>query len=365
MTYKDDLHKKLHADLKALLRTMPSFLLEFFRGLGDSKSPTTKLNYAYDLRGFFEYLAAETELGSKSLTKVLDEENLQNSQLKLFSLEDLKKVTIDHIEGYLDYVTVYEKTLNPGSEKTITRTNKARGKARKLAALRTMFNYFIKKEKLISNPARIVDSPKITNKPITYLEIDEAAKLLDIVEGGDKLTDRQRSFHDKTKERDLAICTLLLGTGIRVSECVGIDLHHVNFDTHAILVTRKGGSQEIVYFGEEVAEALSTYLEKRKKIIPLETHENALFLSLQNRRITERAIQNLVKKYAKTVTLKNISPHKLRSTYGTQLYRATGDIYLVAAALGHKDINTTQAHYASMDDERRRTAAQVVKLRKE
>ena len=101
-------------------------------------------------------------------------------------------------------------------------------------------------------------------------------------------------------------------------------------------------------------------------MIPLEGHENALFLSLQNRRITVRAVENLVKKYSKLVTnLKNITPHKLRSTYGTSLYRETGDIYLVADVLGHKDVNTTRKHYAAIEDDRRRKAAKYVHLRED
>ena len=97
---------------------------------------------------------------------------------------------------------------------------------------------------------------------------------------------------------------------------------------------------------------------------PVEGHENALFLSMQNKRITVRAVENLVKKYAAVVTsLKKITPHKLRSTYGTTLYRETGDIYLVADVLGHKDVNTTRKHYAALEEDRRRQAAKAVTLR--
>ena len=87
---------------------------------------------------------------------------------------------------------------------------------------------------------------------------------------------------------------------------------------------------------------------------------------MQKKRISNRAVQNLVKKYAKIVTpLKNISPHKLRSTYGTALYQETGDIYLVADVLGHKDVNTTRKHYAAISDEKRRMAARMVRLRED
>ena len=108
------------------------------------------------------------------------------------------------------------------------------------------------------------------------------------------------------------------------------------------------------------------YMEERKLITPVSGDENALFLSMQKRRIGVRAVENLVKKYAKLVTnLKNITPHKLRSTYGTSLYRETGDIYLVADVLGHKDVNTTKKHYAAIEEDRRRSAAKYVHLRED
>ena len=142
------------------------------------------------------------------------------------------------------------------------------------------------------------------------------------------------------------------------------NLDDVDFKNAGIHIHRKGGKEVIIYFGDEVEEALRLYQEERKKIIPLTGHEDAFFLSIQKKRMSVRSVENLVKKYARTVTtLKNITPHKLRSTYGTNLYRETGDIYLVADVLGHADVNTTKKHYAAMEDERRRQARNVVKLR--
>lgn len=162
----------------------------------------------------------------------------------------------------------------------------------------------------------------------------------------------------------MAILTLLLGTGIRVSECVGLDINDVDFKNGGIKIRRKGGYEAIVYFGEEVEDALLDYLEERNRIVPCEGHEDALFLSIQNKRMGVRSIEKLVKKYASKVTsLKKITPHKLRSTYGTNLYQETGDIYLVADVLGHKDVNTTKKHYAAIDSDYRRKAANAVKLR--
>ena len=186
----------------------------------------------------------------------------------------------------------------------------------------------------------------------------------DQVEDGTNLTKAQQRFHQVTKTRDIALLTLLLGTGIRVSECVGLDLEDVDFKNNGIKIRRKGGYEAVIYFGEEVEEALSDYLEERYHIIPQTGHEHALFLSMQQRRMSVRAVENMVKKYTRSITtLKNITPHKLRSTYGTNLYQETGDIYLVADVLGHSDVNTTRKHYAAQSDERRRRAAQYVKLR--
>ena len=212
----------------------------------------------------------------------------------------------------------------------------------------------------------LVDMPKIREKEIIRLEADEVASLLDFVEhGGDHLTGQKLAYYEKTKERDLAIITLLLGTGIRVSELVGLNVDDVDFRNNGLHLIRKGRKEMTVYFGNEVADALEQYMEgSRKLIIPKEGHEDALFYSMQRRRIGVQAVQNLVKKYAKEVTpLKKITPHKLRSTYGTALYQETDDIYLVAEVLGHSDVNTTRKHYAAMSDTRRRQAAGKVVLR--
>ena len=275
-------------------------------------------------------------------------------QYPISLLNDISRLDI---EEYLEYLTLYEKD---GREIT----NDERGKARKLASLRSFYNYFYQNEMIENNPASLVPLPKRPEKEIIRLEPNEVAILLDQVEAGTKLTKKELEYHKKTKIRDIALLTLLLGTGIRVSECVGLDINDVNFDEAGIKIRRKGGFETVIYFGEEVETALLDYLEERERIIPAEGHEKALFLSLQNRRMAVRSVENLVKKYASRVTsLKKITPHKLRSTYGTTLYKETGDIYLVADVLGHKDVNTTRKHYAAIEQERRRRAANAVQLR--
>ena len=186
---------------------------------------------------------------------------------------------------------------------------------------------------------------------------------MDNVESGEGLSPKQLALQKKTRKRDIAILTLFLGTGIRISELVGIDLDDIDFNINGFKITRKGGNQTILYFSQEVADTLQDYIFERNSNEKL-AKEPAHFVSLQDKRITVRAVQNLVKKYASITTpLKHITPHKLRSTYGTNLYKETNDIYVVAEVLGHKDINTTKKHYAAISDEIKRNAATKVVLR--
>jgi len=343
--YHDELAKKNIEKLRELQASLPAFCRMYFRGMNDTISSRTKIAYAYDLRLFFEFILKHLHLQDKYSIQ----------ELPMTVLDQVKR---DDIEDYLEYLSYYRNS----SEDEVM--NDERGKSRKLASLRSFYNFYFTNELIDTNPAALVKMPKLHEKEIIRLDPDEVATLLDQVEDGTKLTDKQLQYHDKTKIRDVALLTLLLGTGIRVSECVGLDIHDVDFKNSAIKVRRKGGYEDIVYFGDEVYEALETYLEQRKHIIPLTGHENALFLSMQNRRLTVRSVENLVKKYAKLVNnLKKITPHKLRSTYGTTLYQETGDIYLVADVLGHKDVNTTRKHYAAMKDAHKRKAAKTVKLR--
>lgn len=326
--------------LSRYMESLPKFCFNYFLDLEPYTSTLSRLNYAMDLRVFFDFLAR--------FKFVCKPEEL--------TLEQLNKVTADDISSYLSYLSYY--TFNGKNYK-----NSEKGKARKLSSIRSLFKYLFNKEKLSSNVASKVSTPKIHQKDILRLEVDEVGKLINQAENPNLLTKQQQGFNKHTQERDVAMLTLFLGTGIRVSECVGLNVEDVDFDNNAFKVTRKGGNQVILYFSEEVKEALIKWLEVReqKKLPP---EEKALFISLQNRRITVRAVENLVKKYSRAVTpLKKISPHKLRSTYGTNLYRETGDIYIVADVLGHKDVNTTKKHYAAISEDKRRSVAEIVKLR--
>ena len=338
--------KKLNSQLKEL----PGFCRDFFRGIEQTTTTKTRIGYASDLRTFFRFLFSTNPefSGDNNEKKIAD--------ITLSELESLKPVDIEEYMEYLKYYTYNGKQYS----------NDERGIHRKIASLKSFYLYYQKRELISNNPTTVIDMPKLHDKEIIRLDSDEVAELLELVENaGEHLTGKKKVYYEKNKLRNIAIFTLFLGTGIRVSECVGLNIEDVDFKENRIKIIRKGGKEEYVYFGEDVAEALGNYIElSRCEIEPKEGHEHALFYSIQRRRITVRAVEELVKDYAAQVTsFKHITPHKLRSTYGTALYRQTGDIYLVADVLGHKDVNTTKKHYAAIDDTRRRKAASAVKLR--
>lgn len=334
--FMNDYTLKLTAEyqerLERVLDELPFWCKDFFVSMAiKRRSIRTQLSYSYDVRSFMNYMRDTAEFDITDVS-VLD------------------RITVSDIESYMF---------------TLSSVNSESDSYRKLCVLRTFYNYFYKNSIITNNTPQLIGSVKVHEKNIIFLEPDETAKLLDAVESGENLVGRQNASHQLTKYRDLAICTLLLGTGIRVSELVGLDLKDVDLKEYAVKILRKGGNEAIVYFGDEVAIALADYLElERANYKPNEENESAFFLSLKHQRITVRAVENLVKKYAiSAVPLKHITPHKLRATFGTTLYNETGDIYDVADALGHKDVNTTKEHYANFSDERRRAAFRTVRLR--
>lgn len=342
-TYNEQQRIKYTLKLNEIVEVLPDFCKEYFFSLEYTKQPRTKLAYAMDLKGFFTFIKDKKFKGY--------------DDLKSINIDDVENLSSTDIIDYLRYTKLY---VSNGREVT----NSERAAKRKLASLRSFYGYFNKQGIMKKNPAFQVDMPKIHDQAITRLDVNEVAELLDNVESGNNLTKNQLAAHEGLKTRDLALLTLLLGTGIRVSECVGLDVNDVDFNNDRIKVVRKGGAESFVYFGDEVRESMLDYMEERRQMNPAAGHENALFISRNNKRLCVRSVENLVKKYARTVTtVKHITPHKLRSTYGTNLYQESNDIYLVADVLGHKDVNTTRRHYAEIVDNNRRKARNMVQLR--
>lgn len=330
--------------LNDMLADLPAFCSIFFIGIQDTTTPLTRLNYATDLKTFFTYLTTY-------------ETGFYNRKIETITLLDIDGIDSHTIERYLAYLSYYDK------ENGEVLTNSERGKLRKLSSLRAFFKYFFNKDMLKANVASKVASPKLHDKPIIRLEPHETTELIYSCDTLSGFGEHQRKYNEKFKVRDNAIISLFLTTGIRVSECVGLNVDDINFNLNSFRVTRKGGNQVILYFGEETSEILKEYL-KYRDTLELPKEERALFISSQGKRMMVRAMQYLVKKYAKIAApLKNISPHKLRSTYGTNLYNETKDIYIVAEVLGHKDVNTTKKHYAAISDDIRRSVAGKVKVR--
>lgn len=346
-TYQEQVYIDYTLRLREILNTLPPFAKDYFRAIEPRTSAKTRISYAYDIRVFFRFLIENNPV-------------YHDYTMDQFRPNDLDKIDPMDIEEYMEYLKVYKND----EERQIV--NSEVGLARKMSALRSFYLYYYKHQIIQTNPTLLVEMPKLHDKEIIRLDTDEVVKLLDFVENcGDQLTGQKKVYYEKTKYRDLAILTLLLGTGIRVSECVGLDLQDVDYKNHGIRITRKGGKQMTVYFGDEVTDALLRYMEMdREHAVTLPGNENALFLSTQHKRMGVQSVENMVKKYARQIAPnKKITPHKLRSTYGTALYRETGDIYLVADVLGHNDVNTTKKHYAAIDEDRRRKAANAVQLR--
>lgn len=344
-TYYEEVSRQMTKEQRKILEQLPKFITEFFRGIDATTAPRTRVGYARDLKLFFNFI-------------VNTHPDYKGKDIKDIPLSLLDELQAADIEEYMEYLKLY--TDENGNEIS----NSEYGIKRKMSSLRVMYQYFYSRERIKNNPASIVNMPKLHKREIVRFEENEMYDFLDKVEMGTNLTKRQLASHEKTKKRDLAMMTLLLGTGIRVSECVGLNLDDVDINNASLRIIRKGGNVDIVYFGYEVEDKLLEYLDERDEIVALEGHENALFLSSQKKRISVRAVEKMVEKYVKiTDTLKHITPHKLRSTYGTQLYRETGDIYLVADVLGHKDVNTTTKHYATVSQDKKINARNKVKLR--
>ncbi len=351
--YQEHLAAERTERTRKMLQALPASCADFITSIAMTTSPLTRMAYTIDLGTFCEFAAREIPYYAEKKPSEWTDADIDH-----FTGRDLRT--------YADYLTLYFKNETLAEDGTPPKAlrNHECGVMRKLSTLRSYFDFLFKSERISSNIAALVSLPKLHEKPILYLINEEVDRLLSVASDGSALTERQQKFHKLTKTRDVAILMLFLGTGMRVSECVGVNMDDLDFQLNAVLVTRKGGNQVILYYPQEVADALKAYLDERKLIQTDKANENALFLSLQKKRMTQRAVQIMVKKYcAIAVPLKKrMSPHKLRSTYATRLYHETEDIYLVADALGHSDVNTTRKHYAAMSDQRRREAAKNVHL---
>lgn len=330
--------------LQELKKLLPAYTYEFL----DSKAqrnPNTAVSYAYDLITFFEYL-----IEFCPPVNGFDSANIPSDLLDDLSFQDINE---------------YQKFLSAVDVSIIGKfdhQNNLSGIARKMSALRSFYKYQCEHQLLQNDPTVGANkqSRKDDDHVIIRLTPSEVETFLNTIKNSDLGSEKQRKMLQNTAYRDFAILTLLLRTGIRVSECVALDLNDLNFNENSMCVVRKGRKEHILYFDETTRDALKDYIENERIRYIESDKETALFMSTRKKRMAVRSIQEMVNKFATAaVSNKKISPHKMRSTYGTALYNKTGDIRLVADVLGHSDINTTAKHYAASEDAHRRMAAKV------
>ena len=268
--------------LRTLIKELPPFCSDFFRGIETTTSTRTRLAYAYDLRIFFEFLKQSNPEIAKQKTPL--------------TLSVLEQLTVTDMEEYVDYIKCHPSLTSEDI------TNEERGIMRKISSLRSFYNYYYQNQRIEKNPAALLRMPKLHEKNIIRLEIDEWRSCWILVDDGEKLTEKQKLYHKQTRVRDLALLSLLLGTGIRVSECVGL-----NLDDHRPRGVRRPSLPERRKRGHRLFQRRSPgYLRslhtRTEETEALPGHEEALFLSLQKKRLSVRSVENLVKKYSRLIT---------------------------------------------------------------
>lgn len=339
--YFSERDQKNEEKLEELLSALPVYCRDFFRGISQSTTTMTRVSYAYDLTLFFRFL-----------------DNDRKNTFGRFSASadprDLSEITQQDVERYLEHLEGKNEENSSGLR------NQAQGSRRRLSSLKSFFDYFCRANILSSNPAAATRMPKLREKEIIRFNQGEMKAFLQELNDGTGLSGKEKAYHDRFKLRDVAMLSLMLGTGIRVSECVGLDIGDIDFRENGAHIKRKGGKEAVVYFSDSVAENLRAYLTERAAISVEPGHEDAMFLSRKNRRISVRGVEYLVKKYATIVTPdKHITPHKLRSSYGTALYSKTKDIYLVAKILGHSNVNVTARYYTDLDEKQKQSVQNI------
>ena len=319
---------------------LPTFAQEFINHLAViNKSKNTQYAYTNELRLFFQFLC-------KSLTAF-------PSAPGDISLLQMGNIGHRDIEAYLSWAS-------------IKRNNGVRALARKQAAIRSFYRYLLREDMIVKDVTIKLDPINVNQKLPKALEPNQIADLTDVLEKGTGLTKVQLKYHAYIEKRDYAIILTLIGTGLRLSELCNLDLRTTNLNKGCFEVIRKGNRETVVYFNTEVSEALNDYLQNER---PRYTQSNseALFLSMQGKRISPRAVQNLITKYMAVLkamghNTDGFSVHKMRSTFATLLLRETDNLAIVQDALGHSDPRTTRI-YAKVLDEQLKRAAELIKFK--
>ena len=342
--YQNDLQLSIDKKVNELVKQLPDFAGKFFRDLkSKGMSERTRLEYAYDMKRFFDFISNQSGFRNVSL-----------NGLKAADVLDV--LTYDDIQEYLDTLNTHTVTDKYGSQKEVLSSPSSR--ARKISSLRSFYRFFFRTGEIKNNLSDLMDLPKIPDKNIVTMDKLQVQRILSAVNDTAGMSEGEILRHSKIIKRDHAIMMLFFGTGIRVSELVGIDISDIDFYNASLLITRKGGDEDEVYFGSEVQGALEDYVLADREALLAGKDDPALFISMQHKRMNVRSVQLMIKGYAEKAGLNmKVTPHALRRTFGTNLYEETSDIYLVADALHHSSVETTRKHYASMSKDHKRIAA--------
>ena len=326
---------------EAIEKELPSWLRGFFMYLKTGVLPMTRLSYLSDIRFFFNYLINETELKEKRKT------------IKEIQPDDLDAITSVDVNIYIDYCRRYKKTDKNGN--TVVYENKNSALSHKKSTVSVLFKYLYR-DGLVSrnitdgfDPIRM---PKAGEREIKALQDSEVMVMLDSVITGEGLTEHEKKYWEKTKQRDKLILLLLVTYGLRLSELQQLNVSSFNFDRGEFKIYRKRGKESIMPINITITEAFTDYitLERPKDDDLAEEQKDALLLSLQGTRLTDRQIRQIVKKYTSvslgTSRESGYSPHKLRATAATSLIARGNSIYDVQELLDHENVTTTQLYAA-------------------
>ena len=327
----------IYLQCEALEKELPSFLRGYFAYLKGNVLPMTRLAYLHDVKFFFQYLISETDLTSAETPSRI-------------SLEDLQEIQAADVNMFIDYCRRY-KVETENTVYMYENTNKTL--ARKKSSVSVLFKYLYRDglvEKNITDGFDPIRVPKPGEKEIKALQDDEVMIMLDAVTSGAGLTEHEKCYWQKTKLRDKAILIMFLTYGLRLSELQQLNVSSFNFGRGEFKIYRKRGKESIMPLNNSVTAVIHDYIDNER--LPddrlEEQHKDALFLSLQGKRMTDRQIRELVKKYTsialKTSHSAGYSPHKLRATAATSLIGRGNSIFDVAALLDHEQVTTTQLY---------------------
>lgn len=327
----------IYLECEAIEHELPYFLRGYFAYLKANVLPVTRFDYLKDVKFFFQYLIDETDLTRANSTK----------EIKLDDLNEIKAVDVNM---FIDYCRKY-KVETENSVYIYENSNKSL--ARKKSSVSVLFKQLYRDgliEKNITDGFDPIRVPKPGEREIKALQDDEVMIMLDAVTTGTGLTNKELVYWEKTKKRDKAILILFLTYGLRLSELQQLNVSSFNFNRGEFKIYRKRGKEAIMPLNNSATAVLHDYLDNErpddKELLP--ENQDALFLSLQGKRLTERQIRELVKKYTsialQTSRKGGYSPHKLRATAATSLIGRGNSIFDVAALLDHEQVTTTQLY---------------------